>query len=145
MIVTNFDQHHRRMLDQTIFVVWPCTGFEKHCLWREWIKERAQFEFEQGNPGMTTHYGPRLRMFATVWFDRFDDRVVAFVEPGPVFDHAELEKHLTAIFGHVPKWDGGHRAPFCNPMNFHLCVDALGEMSRGASSSGSGGGQTNAK
>lgn len=124
----DYEQYHQEQIAKTVFVIVPCSSYERLCLYREWVEERGHV-FEQGNPGKTIYYGYSQRMHATIWFDKFEGQVVAFVEPGgEQVAWRRLDEHLREIFSHVPKWDNGTRAPFSNPMNFHLCMDAIDEI-----------------
>lgn len=129
------DQRYESNKKRTVFVVWPCSTYERVMLYHEFFSPEAKtrYPYRQGGFGHGRKYGELEGedLVAHVHFDEIDGSVVAFVETGPVMHYRKLEEWIVTEFQHVPKWDRGLRTPVTNPMNFSHCLDAIRDIRRG--------------
>ena len=109
------DQWFKMMEKKTMFIVWPCSGFEHLCLWEQ---ESTKHKWESGTFINTYRFGELgdKVLEVQVQFDTIDGCVVAFVDIHMTYDYTRMEYWLSAKFPNVPKQD---------PMNFSHCIHAI--------------------
>ncbi len=115
-------------------VVFPCSSFEAHTLWRQlqdiWgFSNQELIQPRLGRPMLVDwcHFlGEEKEILVVPWCWNVRGVWLCFVESTGNFSSYNLIEEW--IDGHFPcTWDGGTRRAVFDPFNFHNCVRALKE------------------